>query len=80
MVKHTKLKSMELFFRNKLNVVLWAVALLMVVLLLAYLVAAARFLVNVGTAAFGSSLIKTGEIVTFNLAKAAELKKMRGVR
>lgn len=71
---------MALFFRNKLNVVLWAAALLMVALLIAYLVAAGRFLVNVSNAAFGDSLIKTGEIVTFNLAKAAQLKEMRGVR
>ncbi len=52
----------------------------MVGLLIAYLVAAARFLINVGNAAFGESLIKSGEIVTFNLAKAAQLKEMRGVR
>ncbi len=71
---------MALFFRNKLNVVLWVAALVMVGLLIAYLVAAARFLINVGNAAFGESLIKSGEIVTFNLAKAAQLKEMRGVR
>jgi hypothetical protein len=52
----------------------------MVALLVTYLVAAARFLVNVSSAAFGSSLIKSGEIVTFNLAKVAELKRLRGVR
>lgn len=52
----------------------------MVALLIAYLVSAARFLVSVGSAAFGGSLLKSGEIVTFNLAKAAQLKEMRGVR
>lgn len=71
---------MALFFRNKLNVVLWVAALLMVALLIAYLVSAARFLVSVGSAAFGGSLIKSGEIVTFNLAKAAQLKQLRGAR
>jgi hypothetical protein len=71
---------MGTFFRNKLNVVLWVTALVMVALLVTYLVAAARFLVNVSSAAFGSSLIKSGEIVTFNLAKVAELKRLRGVR
>ncbi|MDO8582852.1 MAG: hypothetical protein Q7R63_02570 [bacterium] len=71
---------MALFFRNKLNVVLWVAALVMVALLVAYLLAAGRFLVSVSSAAFGDSLIKTGEIVTFNLAKAAQLKEMRGVR
>lgn len=71
---------MGAFFRNKLNIVLWAVALLMIALLVAYLVAAARFLVSASTAAFGGSLIKSGEIVTFNLAKAAQLREMRGVR
>ena len=80
MVNYTKLKSMALFFRNKLNIILWVAALVMVALLVAYLLAATRFLVNVGSAAFGDSLIKTGEIVTFNLAKAAQLKEMRGVR
>lgn len=71
---------MALFFRNKLNVVLWIAALCMIALLVAYLVAAARFLISVGDAAFGGSLIKSGEIVTFNLTKAAQLKEMRGVR
>ena len=71
---------MALFFRNKLNVVLWAAALFMVALLVVYLLAAGRFLVNVSAAAFGDSLIKSGEIVTFNLAKAVQLKEMRGVR
>ncbi len=71
---------MALFFRNKLNVVLWVAAFVMVALLIAYLVAAARFLVSVSSVAFGGSLIKSGEIVTFNLAKAAQLKEMRGVR
>ena len=80
MVNYTKLKSMALFFRNKLNVVLWVAALLMVALLVAYLLAAGRFLVSVSNAAFGDSLIKSGEIVTFNLAKATQLKEMRGVR
>lgn len=80
MVKYTKLKSMGTFFRNKLNVVLWVAALVMVALLVAYLVTAARFLISVSQAGFGTSLIKSGEIVTFNLAKAAQLKEMRGVR
>ncbi len=71
---------MGLFFRNKLNIVLWVAAFIMVALLVVYLVAAARFLVGVSGAAFGSSLIKSGEIVTFNLAKAAQLKELRGVR
>jgi hypothetical protein len=68
---------MGIFFRNKLNVALWVIALFMVTLLVVYLVAAARFLVQVSGAAFGSSLIKSGGIVTFNLAKAAQLKEMR---
>ncbi len=71
---------MGTFFRNKLNVVLWVAALCMAALLVAYLLAAARFLVGVSQAAFGGSLIKSGEIVTFNLAKAAQLKELRGVR
>ena len=71
---------MGIFFRNKINVALWVAAFIMAALLVAYLVTAARFLVSVGTAAFGGSLIKNGEIVTFNLAKAAQLKELRGVR
>ena len=71
---------MGTFFRNKLSVVLLVTALCMAVLLVVYLVAAARFLVGVGKAAFGSSLIKSGEIATFNLAKAVQLKEMWGVR
>ena len=71
---------MGLFFRNKLNIILWTVAILMVALLVAYLVTAARFLVGVSQAAFGNSLIKSGEIVTFNLAKVKQLKELRGVR
>ena len=71
---------MGTFFRNKLNVVLWGAALCMIIVLIVYLLAAARFLVGASTAAFGGSLIKNGEIVTFNLAKAAQLKEIRGVR
>ena len=71
---------MGTFFRNKLNVALWVAALLMVALLVVYLVTAARFLVGVSAAGFGTSLIKSREIVTFNLAKAAQLKEMRGVQ
>ena len=59
---------------------MWVAAILMAAVLVVYLVAAARFLVGVSTAAFGNSLIKSGEIVTFNLAKAAQLKEWRGVR
>ncbi len=71
---------MGTFFRNKLNIVLWVAACIMAVILVAYLVTAARFLITVGTAAFGDSLLKSGEIVTFNLAKVAELKRLRGMR
>ena len=71
---------MGIFFRNKINVVLWVAAFIMAALLVAYLVTAARFLVSVSTAAFGGSLIKNAEIVTFNLAKVGQLKESRGVR
>lgn len=71
---------MGMFFRNKLNIALWIAAFVMAALLVVYLVAAARFLIGVSTAAFGGSLLKNGEIVTFNLAKVAELKRLRGVR
>lgn len=71
---------MGTFFRNKLNIGLWVAAFVMAVLLVAYLVTAARFLINASMAAFGGSLLKNGEIVTFNLAKVAELKRLRGVR
>gem|GEM_PF-2538044 len=71
---------MELFFRNKLNIVLWVIAFIMVIVLVIYLVAAARFLVDTGRAAFGGSLIKSVKIVTFNVAKAAQLRQLRGIR
>ena len=71
---------MGTFFRNKLNIVLWIAAFVMAVFLVVYLVAVARFLIGAGTVAFGGSLLKNGEIVTFNLAKVAQLKQLRGVR
>ena len=71
---------MGTFFRNKLNIVLWIAAFVMAVFLVVYLVAVARFLIGAGTAAFGGSLLKNGEIVTFNLAKVAQLKQLRGAR
>jgi hypothetical protein len=77
MERHTKQKLPAMFFRNKVNFILWPAALVLAFVLVVYLVAAGRFLVGVGRAAFGGSLIKSAEIVTFNLAKAAAVRASR---
>lgn len=66
---------MEKFLRNKLNITLWAAAIALVVLLALYAITATHFLMVILREAYNKNLIKTGEIVTFNLAKAEQLKR-----
>lgn len=68
---------MEKFSRNKLNVALWTVAGMLALGLAAYAALAAQFAVHTLQAAYDANLIKAGEIVTFDMAKIAELRRMR---
>ena len=63
------------FFHNKVNVVLWVVALGLCLLVIVYMVMAAQFLISVLQDARNENLIKNTEIVTFNLAKVQQLKQ-----
>lgn len=64
---------MAKFFRNKLTIALGITAVFLIAALGIYLVSRARFLVRAMQAATDQNLIKQGEIVTFNLAKAREV-------
>ncbi len=66
---------MEKFFRNKLDVALWVAALVLSVALFIYFFAAVRFLAQTTNAALDQNLIKQSEIVSFNLAKAREIRR-----
>lgn len=64
---------MEKFFRNKLHITLGMTAVILIVALSIYLISAAHAMIQTIQAATDQSLIKQGEIVTFNLAKAREV-------
>lgn len=66
---------MEKFLRNKLNIVLWVVAITVAVLIIFYVIATTHFLVVTMQEAYTKNLIKTSEIATFNLTKAEQLKR-----
>lgn len=66
---------MEKFLRNKLNMILWGVAMVIIVLLTLYAITATHFLIITMQEAYNKNLIKTSEIVTFNLTKVEQLKR-----
>jgi hypothetical protein len=68
---------MEAFFRDKTNRWLAIGALGVAIVLIAYLVAAAKFLISAAYGARAQNLIKTSGIVTFNLAEWEAIKASR---
>lgn len=63
------------FFRNKRELVFWAAAIVIFILLLIYAVYLVRFLVRQFRAAYDPNLLKQQEIVKFNIAKIKELRE-----
>lgn len=66
---------MEKFLRNKLNIILWIAAIAVAILLALYAIAVTHFLIITVQEAYNKNLIKSGAVVTFNLAKVEQLKR-----
>lgn len=68
---------MAKFFRNKQELIFWVTAIALFVLLVIYAAYTVTFLVRKTTEINNPNLLKTQEVVKFNLAKVKELKKER---
>ncbi len=69
---------MERLLRNNLSAVLWVAAFVMAAGLLFCIYTGISFGIRTVRAVYAENLIKPEEIASFNLAGAAELKKLRG--
>lgn len=67
--------SMEKFLRNKLDLSLWIVAIVLLIMTLAYSVLVVRFLARVVKNVMNPNLIKNQEVVTFSISKAREIRE-----
>lgn len=66
--------SMAKFFRNKLDLVFWLIAVFVFAALLVYAIYVIKFLVGEFYAATNPNLIKQQEIVRFSLNKIKNLR------
>jgi len=63
------------FLRNKKELIFWLVAVAVFILLVIYAIYAVSFLVGKFSQVYDPNLLKTGEIVKFNLGKIQQLKE-----